>query len=70
MLGTRSLRCSWTGCLRVGVICRVDWTLWLKILPLQLKLIVRPLHLELVALWWPRRPDSVGAAVERTLWLH
>jgi hypothetical protein len=38
------------GCLDVGV----------KILPLQLKLIVRPLHLELVALRWHGRPDSVG----------
>jgi hypothetical protein len=37
------------GCLRVGAICQVTWTLWQKILPLQLKLTIRPLHLELVA---------------------
>jgi hypothetical protein len=60
---------SWMGCLRVGVICWVAWTLGLKILPLLLKLIVRPLHLELMTLWWHGSPDSVGATVEGTLWL-
>jgi hypothetical protein len=33
-------------------------------------MIVRPLHLELVALWWHRRWDSVVALVERALCLH
>jgi hypothetical protein len=61
---------SWTGCLRVGAIHQVAWMLWLNILPLWLKLIVRPLQLELMALWRHERPDSVGAAVEGTLWLH
>jgi hypothetical protein len=60
---------SWTGCPRVGAIRRVAWTLWLKIL-LWLKLTVRPLHLELMMLWWHGRPDSVGTAIEGTLWLH
>jgi hypothetical protein len=44
--------------------------LGLKILPLQLKLIVRHLHLVLVVLRWHGRSDSVGAMVEGTLWLH
>jgi hypothetical protein len=70
LLGTSSLRRSWMGCLRVGVIHRVAWMLWLKILPLQLKLIVKPLHLLLVVLRWHERPDSVRAMVKRTLWLH
>jgi hypothetical protein len=61
---------SWTGCLRVGAIRRVAWTLWLKILPLWLKLTIRPLHLELKTLWWHERHDSVRAALEGTLWLH
>jgi hypothetical protein len=51
---------NWTGCLSVGAIRRVAWTLWLKILPLWLKLTVRPLHLELMMLWWHGRPESVG----------
>jgi hypothetical protein len=50
LLGARRLRCSWTGCLSVGAIRPVAWMLGLKILPLQLKLIIRPLHLKLVAL--------------------
>jgi hypothetical protein len=70
LLDTRSLKHSWTGCLRVGAIRRVAWTLWLKILPLQLKLTVSSLHLELAALQWHGGLDSVGVAVERTLWLH
>jgi hypothetical protein len=61
---------SLMGCLRVGVIRRVAWMLWLKILPLWLKLTVRPLHLELMTLWWHGGPESAGTAVERTLWLH
>jgi hypothetical protein len=61
---------NWMGCLRVGVIRRVAWTLWPKILPLWLKLTVRPLHLELMTLWCHGRPDNVGATVEGTLWLH
>jgi hypothetical protein len=34
--------------------------LWLKILPRWLKLTVRPLHLELMTLWWHGRPNSIG----------
>jgi hypothetical protein len=70
LLDARRLWRSWTGCLRVGAIRRVTWTLWRRILPLQLKLIVKTLQLELVALRWHGWLDSVGAMVEWTLWLH